>query len=47
VQWGWNRGAAVPFGRQLGGFGVLWSIMLVLIVGHIVWQYLIRNRRRW
>lgn len=38
---------AVPFGRQLGGFGVLWSIMLVLIFGYNVWHYLIRNRRRW
>ena len=38
---------AVPFGRQLGGFGTLWSIGLVLILGFNVWQYVIRNRRRW
>lgn len=38
---------AMPFGRQLGGFGVVWSIGLVLILGYNVWNYLIRNRHRW
>jgi hypothetical protein len=38
---------AVPFGSQLGGFGILWSIALALILGYNVWQYLIRNRSRW
>jgi hypothetical protein len=38
---------AVPFGRELGGFGILWSIGLVLILGFNVWRYLIHNRRRW
>jgi hypothetical protein len=38
---------ALPFGRQLGGFGVIWSIGLVLIFGYNLWTYFIRNRDRW
>jgi hypothetical protein len=38
---------ALPFGRQLGGFGVIWSIALVLIFGYNLWTYFIRNRDRW
>ena len=37
----------LPFSRELGTFGVLWSIGLILIIAINVWQYLIRNRRRW
>jgi len=38
---------AVPFGRQLGGFGIAWSIGLVLILGYNFWTSFIRKRRRW
>ena len=37
----------LPFARQLGEFGVVWSIGLVLIFGYNVWDLLIRNRHRW
>jgi hypothetical protein len=38
---------ALPFGRQLGGFGVIWSIGLVSIFVYNLWTYFIRNRDRW
>lgn len=38
---------ALPFGSQLGGFGVAWSIGLVLIFAYNFWTYFIRNRHRW
>ena len=38
---------AVPFGRQFGGFGIAWSIGLVLILGYNFWTSFIRKRRRW
>ena len=38
---------AVPFGRQFGGFGIAWSIGLVLILGYDFWTHFNRNRRRW
>ena len=37
----------LPFGRQLGGFGIIWSIGLVFIFAYNLWTYFIRNRRRW
>jgi hypothetical protein len=38
---------ALSFGRQLGGFGMLLPIGLLLIFAYNFWTYFIRNRRRW
>jgi hypothetical protein len=38
---------AWPFAGRLGGFGLIWSLGLVLILGYNAWKYFIRDRHRW
>lgn len=38
---------AIPFGRQLGSFGQIWSVLLIGIIGFNAWTWFIRNRDRW
>lgn len=38
---------AWPFSRQIGGFGSIWLLGLILILGYNFWNYVIRNRHRW
>jgi hypothetical protein len=38
---------ALPFAGQLRGFGLIWSVGLVLIIGYNAWNWFIRNRHRW
>lgn len=39
--------ATRSFASRLGDFGVVWSVLLVLIVGFNAWTYFVRNRHRW
>jgi hypothetical protein len=38
---------ALPFAGQLTGFGLIWSLGLVLIIGYNAWRFFIRDRHRW
>ena len=38
---------SLPFAGGLGGFGSIWSLGLVLIIGYNAWNWFIRNRQRW
>jgi hypothetical protein len=38
---------SLPFAGGLGGFGSIWSLGLVLIIGYNAWNWFIRNRHRW
>ena len=39
--------ATLPFAGGLGGFGSLWSVGLVLIIGYNAWKWFVRDRHRW